>query len=459
MPTLSIQKTVFKFIALACVLAFFAVAVYFKGLVVLFVVSLGIGLWALSYYLEWGWYILVALSPFINWEIYLSDYRQWFEQYPIIARMHAPAVEFWAILLLVAFGLNLARRILISQGFSLKFPLWKYFALFLASAFISIINLAPWDKSGGVKYILHFILLFYCGYLVLGANIISTKKIWINSLKVLVGAGLLSALMGLASLVMGVWQYGGFRRAVPFALGGWAPLGDQHIFLAEVLTAAFPIVVYFWHKNRVSKFWFLSALFILIIGLLTLSRAGWITWVVEAIVLWFIVRARVNWSEVFKKWWWLLLIFIPIALYLGYFLATSSTVHSSNSARMEITNIAWFYWLRHPFIGNGVGGFVNIVGESRAFVLDFGDPTDALGIIQKLGAEMGLLGLATFGLFIMMILRKVCDKAADGISPEKLLCLFLILSPVIFQLFNTQFYSSKMWIPIALAIAYQGIKE
>ncbi|MFA7653483.1 MAG: O-antigen ligase family protein [Candidatus Magasanikbacteria bacterium] len=485
MPTLSIQKTALKFIALMCALAFLGVWVYFKGQAILVFAGVAVGLWILSYYLEWGWYVLVALSPFINWEIYLGGYRKLFENYPLIARMHAPAVEFWAVLLLIAFGLNLVRRILLGQGFSLKFPLWKYFALFVLSAFVSIINLAPWDKSGGVKYILHFILLFYFGYLMLGANIISSKKIWESSLKILVGAGLLSAVMGLASLIMGMWQYGGFRRAVPFALGSWMPLGDQHIFLAEVLTVAFPIAVYFWYKNRLSKFWFVSALFILIIGLLTLSRAGWITFLVEAIVLWFIFRSRINWSEAAEKWWWLLVIFVPIVAYLGYFLLTSSTVSSSNSARMEITRIAWYYSLRHPLIGNGVGGFVNIVGENRAFILDFGDPTDALGIVQKLSAEMGLLGIITFGLFIGMILKRVSggmssivilsgseeslkqsrrDPSASPqddrlFTPEKLLCLFLVLSPLIFQLFNTQFYSSKMWVPIALAVAYQGIKN
>lgn len=452
MIMLSIRKTAVQFFALVGTLFLCAIYAYFRGPAIFAFLALAILIWSLSSRLEWGWYVLVALSPFIHWEIYLSDWRAWFAEYSMIMRMHAPAVEFWTVILIAAFGVYLLRAIISGRRVHLRAPGLIYFVIFFATALLSVINVAPWDTVSSLRYALHFILLFYIGYLFLGANIISDANIWRRSLRILFGAGVLGALMGLSSLFLGLWQYGGFRRAVPYALWGWAPLGDQHIFLAELLTVAFPIGVYFWRcaDQTRQKFWLYSSLFILIIGLLTLSRAGWVTFAFESAVALWVYRRELDWPDLRRRAGRALIIFLPIIIYLIIFLVGSATVSRSNSARVEIARVAWFYWLRHPIVGNGVGSFVPILSENYAFTLDFGDPTDALGIAQKLLAEQGILGLVAFAIFVGALWRRARSVA---VSDERLLSIVLVLSPVVFQLFNTQFYSSKMWVPIALGVA------
>jgi len=447
MHDITIKRTTLNWlIAAACIL------LLFLNVNLAFLLFLILGILALSYYLEIGWYILVALSPLIHWEINFTKLGV-----SIFGGMRAPIVEVWAIIMLIAFAVYLLRQWWKEEKIQLHLPGLHWFLLFVLTAFISIINLAPLDREAGVKYIFHFILLFYFGYIVLSANIVKAKDMWKRSLMILAGMGFLGALMGFTSLFLGEWQ----GRAVPFAIAGWKPFGDQHIFLAEVITTTLPIFLYFWYitKDKTKKQIIgLITLFTAITGFLTLSRAGWLTMLVEALIFLYIIRRSPHLKNIVKQWWLKITVFLsPFVIYLVYFLFTSNLVEKSNAARWQLTDISWFLFKKHPYIGQGVGSFVDNVSQIKLFVLEFGAPIDAHGIVQKLLAEQGLLGLCAFVLFIGWILHTILRRYYNSNYTKEarlvyFVSFFLILSPLIFQMFNTQFYSSKMWVPIALAI-------
>ncbi|HLD60770.1 MAG TPA: O-antigen ligase family protein [Patescibacteria group bacterium] len=415
---------------------------------------------ALSYNISLGWLVLVFLSPLINWELRLGFLQRYFFPFPWLYRMHAPAVEFWAVTLLLAFGVYCVRRIRSGEALVVHWPGVGWFLLFIFSALVSLQNVPPNDRLGSLKYIVHFLIFFYVSYIVLATNIVDSKKLWRQSLAVLASVGFLAALMGAASLVLGVWNQDGFYRAVPFAIFGWKPFGDQHIFLAEVITTTLPIFVFFWHQTvavRTKKTLAVVTWFVFIIGMLTLSRAGWITMFVEALVFLWLTRHEGYWKEIKRRAHYAFAI-APLFAYLMYFLITSSVVSGSTSTRSNLLDMALFLFRQDPLIGQGVGTFTGRVTEFRAYQYEFGEVLDAQGIVQKLLAEQGMLGLVTFSLFtgwiLMVILRRYHSK---DYSPEArgayFVAIFLVLSPLIFQLFNTQYYTSKMWMPIALAIA------
>ena len=433
--------------------------VVWKGIFSLVLLGSLFAIWLLSYHLTFGWYVLVFLSPMIHWFFRFDTYWYLFQDYPQLLDIYAPVVEFWALGLTIAWIVSLARDWFQGKKVTIFAPGLPWFLLFLASAVISLISLSAADLGEGMKFIVRVLLLWYVGYVVLGANIVTNKKILHTSLYLLACTGLLGALMGFASFFNGAWQIYGFPRSTPFAIFGIAPFGTQHIFLAEVITTTLPLWLYFWYtqKDQQKQIWLaFASIFIFSIGLFTLSRAAWVTLFFEVLIFLFLMRKRIDWQRYSSAVMWGIFLLFPLFSYLLYFLLTSYAAGSSTAARVALTEIAWQFFLNHPIVGNGVGSFIPLLSDVYAFAVDFGDPIDAHGLGQKLLAEQGILGLLTFSLFIGWIVYHVFSRYfKKSYTHEARLMsfvfFFLVLSPLIFQLFNTQYYSSKMWIPIAIA--------
>lgn len=439
------------------IVASFFVPQILVGVLILCALAL---VWLLSKHLLFGWYVLVALSPLIMWQWSLAPLRPWLAEYPWIYHMQAPAVEFWAIVLCAAFGLSLARRFIDGERIVLRLPGLWWFLLFVLSALLSLYSELAVERLAGLKYIAHFILLFYVGYIVLGSNIVESKAAWRQSLRILAGAGLVGAALGALSVLANIFLGEGLTRAAPLPLLGFAPFGQTHILLAEVLTTTLPIWLYFWSEGRntaQARLLALASGFIFLVGLLTLSRAAWVTLAFEGAIFFYLTRARRAFWHLVKEWWWALLLASPVLVYFVYFLFTSAAASGSTAARLSLSDVALYLWRQHPLIGQGAGTFVARLGEIRVFSLEFGEPLDAHGVVQKLLSEQGIFGLAAFGLFIgwiiLVILRHYRDtNYTDEARTAYFVSFFLVLSPLIFQLFNTQYYSSKMWVPISLAL-------
>ncbi|KKQ27205.1 MAG: hypothetical protein US42_C0013G0014 [Candidatus Magasanikbacteria bacterium GW2011_GWC2_37_14] len=427
-------------------------------LLIAFVVLFCLILWLFSKYLTWGFYILVALAPMLHWQFRLNDWRFVLEKYPQFLDFYAPMVDVWASFMIAALAINLIGKWWRGEKINLPLPGVWFYGLFLFSALLSCLNLFPGELVNSLKYIIRFPLFVYLGFVVFGLSAISNKQILERAMKIFVGVSFLGALMGLASLFMGVWNTAGLVRAVPFAILGWAPFGDQHIFLAEVFIAALPMAYYFYYlaENKKQKFFWLSVFFfILLICLLTFSRAGWLTLFFMAIIILWLEKPQQVFKYLQNKIWFFVLMLLPFIGYMSWFLQ-SRVVRLSNEARIAITSIGWFLFKDHPFIGQGVGTFEDRISSIWYFVYEFGTPIDAHSILSKLLAEQGILGVVAFalfiGYFISLAYKKFKNSLEKNLKAEGLLTIVLISGPLFFQLFSTQYYSAIMWLPIVFGI-------
>src|SRR3989344_5406708 len=269
--------------------------------------------------------------------------------------------------------------------------------------------------------------------------------------------GLLSAVDGLLGLFFGA--HTGFPRATPFGFFGVNPLGPNHNLLAETLIATAPAGLilatrYTLHATRYNwiryGMWFQWA-----VALLTFARTAWIAVVVQGMLyLWFEHRGRLR-----KVWERARLATLPLLLLLPLLLFTlfSETVRGSTLSRLDQARIAVFYFLRSPWIGQGVGTFIPTLWQTKAFLLEYGEPLEAHGIIFKLMFEQGAFGLITFAFFAGLILLVIWRAYRRTPNTAALAALLIASGSLTYQLFNTTYYTSKLWVPMALAFAIAKI--
>jgi O-antigen ligase len=301
-------------------------------------------------------------------------------------------------------------------------------------------------------------------FVVLPYNAINSKKVLMNVFWSLFSVGIFVALMGLWSVLFPAGT-GLFRRAVPLSIFGISILGTNHNLIAEVLISVIPIgFILIWETKEIfiKKLLIVGVLLMSVVNLLTFSRTGWIALAFELLIL-VLIRYRKNIRSLFELGLVALLILSPLVLY-GYIFMTSEIVRSSNLNRIALTKIALEAFAKHPVIGAGAGTFVEQVARDRWYIADFGSPLEAHGVVQKLLAETGLLGFLTFfALLGYIILRLV--KVYNSLPREssyKYILLALILSSggsIIFQLFNTSYFVSKLWLPLGVALAAARLAE
>ncbi len=415
-----------------------------------------------SYHLEAGLYILLILYPLIGWEFHADIFRGILGSSSEIFELYAPMVDMWALLMVGSYIFYLIRKWLYGEKHRINLPEITWYGLFVASAAVSLMNVGGWELQPSISYTIRFIVFVYIAYVVLGANIIRTKKTLSHALEVVVWMGVIGALLGLLSFVVG--GSGSIARAVPISVFGWQPFNydvfSGHILLAEVLVVALPIAIYLAYaaKTDVRRLVYICASIICgVTAFLTFSRASWLTLIVEGVLALYIFRSHIKWKKIRGYMIGILIFFIPAGVYMGMLLQ-SAVVSSSNSARITLTEVAWNFFLEHPLFGQGVGTFVGRLEDVRYFTYEFGDPIDAHSILMKILSEQGIVGVATFGLFIGILISSVYAriKSKEYTLEARAvahLCLCLIIAPLFFQLFNTQYYSARMWVPLMLAIS------
>lgn len=411
----------------------------------------------LSHYLKQGFYILLGLCLIPHWTFALGN----IVTLPVFGSIQAPVADFWAVGLFAAFALERIRYFFDKEKLEIRLPAIVLYILFLASAFLSLNNLPYEEVRSGVQYIFRFLVLLYLGYVVLGANILKTKEEILKGIKILAGMGLVAAIMGMISIPFGVWDGGILPRAVPLSLFGWAPFGDQHVFIAEAMTTTLPLWIYLWisEKNKSKKEWLLlTILFIVLTTLLTFSRAGWISLFFGLIVFIFAIDKHVPIKKLlsrYKAFMIALAFIIPIFV---FFMLTTRDVYTSTLSRYLLLEIGLFLFFANPLIGAGVGSFTDRAREVLIYQQEIGGFQDAHGVIQKLLSEQGIIGFIAFTAFVLYFYRSFKKRFQDKkFSPDaRLLALtgmLVVVMSFTFQLFNTHYYSSKVWIPISLMLA------
>ncbi len=354
----------------------------------------------------------------------------------------------------VAFGL----RWLVAWARGVKRPLsWPLFGtilFFWLSAFLSTIN-AEESRLLSLKYALYPIVFCYLFYVFLPAQMVRSREDFFALIRGMSVAGVLTALMGAASLFFG--EVIGFRRVAPLPIFGIWPLGTNHNLLAETLVATVPLLIILalqQKQARRKQLLFFVAGCTVVVALLTFARTAWIAFslMAAAAFLFFTQTAlRRTWRQVILG----VMLLVPLIAVL--LLSVLSRVEQGSTAsRLAMTQFSAYLFWTHPVLGAGAGTFVERLGGNMDFLQDFGDPLDAHGLGQKVFAEQGMLGALCIAFFFLRLAMvwwrrlQTTDVAAD--QHVLLWCGLAAFGMVAYELFNTTYYSAKVWLPIGVLL-------
>ena len=270
--------------------------------------------------------------------------------------------------------------------------------------------------------------------------------------------GILVSILGLLSVFFPQEAAWSVPRAMPFSIAGFNPLGGNQNAVAEVLVISIPIaMILFLISEKIKKrgLYILAIALMMIVLLLTFSRAGWLALMVELLILFFIkYRHKINRNVIIALV--LMMIFIPLIMYFTIW-SQLDWMESSNANRLLLTNISWHSFLEHPIIGNGLNSFQRIVGQTFVYRVEFGDPLDSHGFIQKIATESGFLGVLTFVLLLGYVFYKNISAYAHAkFLSHKLvvLCFLMLISGiVVFELFSTAYFLATTWLPLGISLA------
>jgi len=445
-------NSVLKYFMFVLIIVLAALGLLFSkfGAAELLMISLFIFLSAL--FLKWpnsGLYLMAFLTPFWGWQ-FISD------------TINVPYVDLVALALFFALMVRTAIAGLIKlEGERLdnfiylkKFSGWPYFLIFFTIGLLSLIN-SP-DILIGLKYLLRPLIFMYLMFVVVPINLIVTRKIFKRVLISLLSSGVVAAFLGLLTVVLtkgGLFE----RRAQPYPIFGVNLLGGNWNALAETLVVAIPCALIFYFaakKLRNRGYFLLLGMLLIVILLLTMSRSGWLALLLQFIILLFGFLRK----SLFSKRVILMLSFSFLILIIVYvfFWGQISAVKGSDSSRWLMTSVAWYHFTNHPFIGNGLNTFNDLVGKTFVYAVEFGDPLDSHGFGQKLLAETGILGLISFIVVLGYLFRHYFKAYLDSFGNNKIMILLLLMMAVgvvFFQLFSTSYFLAKMWLPLGVCFA------
>lgn len=393
-----------------------------------------------------GVYAIALFYPFINFQF-------------VYGELNVPYVDIIAAL---AFAGWFLRHILlwVTLGQPLRwsqFPGFGFFLAFVVASFLSTTNAEIVADS--IKYVLRPLSFFYLMFVIFPFNAILDKRVLLRVFWIFYAIGVLTALNG----VWGFLQYPGEsllqRRAIPAQIFGMYPYGTSHNLIAEVLISVIPIgllLVWMTEKQPLRKWVFLGTIFMMGVNLMTFSRTGWVVLVIELFVIGAVLfRNRVK--EFAKPMIIMGLVFVPIATYMFAF-SSQVFVQSSDENRLLLNKIAYDTWRDFPILGAGPGRFREFVEKNSVYLIEYGDSSEAHGFVQKIAAEEGLLGLSTYVLLLGYVVRYVW-RAYQQVPKQTewklimLACLAMAIGAIIFQLFQTNYFVSKLWFPLGLALA------
>ncbi|MBI2410340.1 MAG: O-antigen ligase family protein [Candidatus Kerfeldbacteria bacterium] len=400
-------------------------------------------------------YGMAATYPFLYWQI-------------IFGPINAPVVDVIGVFAVA----GLAVRLLIfamSDKAAFRATHWWGGGLFLAWVAVGIISATQTivlPVTSSLYYVLRMMSFFYIAYIFFPMNTMRNSKTLHHILRILLGVGVIVAIYGLYSFGVALANPNIPDRAIPVVIFGFAPLGINHNLIADMMVAIIPIGLYLLSQEKnpvIQRFFLLSISLMAMVNMLTFSRTGWLAFVLEMVLL-VVFQYRHHIKRFFKYMVLTSLIAFPIIAYMLYFTFTSDIVRSSNQSRLFLNDIALQMFEDHPFIGNGPNAFVYQLSYNKLYTLEYGEPIDAHGFIQKVGSELGILGLLIYNALVIYAIftayRAYSRYAKNAQESYLLFCLFLLVCGSIFsQLFQTSYYSPKMWFPIGVALAAASLAK
>ncbi len=425
-----------------------------------------IGLSAMFLLVAWRFpyaifYVSLATAPLIGWMVSISTGRLQFGERAFGGSIDVSFGELLALALLASWGvrvLSVWKRTL-DRTWKPWLPLVGTYGFLAFAHVLSVFSSADPDPVRILKYALRPVFLSYVLFVLLPTNFIRSTRRFVHAVTVLVVVGSVFALDGFRSM----FQFSGdelsFHRAHPLPIIGFSPIGDNHNLLAELLVFTAPLALalaVFLREAKYQRLARLAAAGMALVALLTFARSAWIALVLQAALL-----SMTIWKKrppiVGRVRTWLVLLAIPLMIAMAAF-SSSPDVKSSTHARVALTSMAWHMFSEHPVFGVGAGEFTERLARIRAFTVDFGNPIDAHGILQKIGAETGLIGLLAFVLLFVRV-GQWMGYFWQRVKPwreEREAFAYLsaaLLGVFIYQLFNTTYWSAKLWLPLGIALA------
>ncbi len=334
-----------------------------------------------------------------------------------------------------------------------------YFLIVLAHALSAFSPAHPF-VLGVLKYTIRPVFWVYLTSVIIPVNFIRTRKHLMIVLGILMVVGLFFAFDGLRSLAYGSDDQTLLARAHPMLIFGRYWIGDNHNVLAELLAFTAPVALAFAtlvRRVQLRRWLFVAAGFMTFIALVTFARSAWIALAIEVLFLC---------ATVWRPWikrnrGWIVLVMVGLAPLVAYFLffASQAGVQSSTDSRVMLADIAYNLFRGSPVFGVGAGTFVDRVAQVWLFKFEYGPPLDSHGILQKLLAETGILGIVVFGYYLARLGRYFVSRFhgwKENQQGEKNAALYLIsavLGAFVYQLFNTTYWTPKLWLPVGITIA------
>lgn len=445
------------FLALSLVVMFIGIDVT-GGPRTLFIIVATLGF--VLRYTQFSFYVGIALVPFLGILFSLPTGRWVFGLRAFGGSVDISLGELILFFVLAAWSIKLIARWRVrreEQRLPL-FPLWKsYLFLFLAHLVSAFSPLQP-NALLVTKFAFRPVLFSYLAFILLPVNFITSRRRLMATLAILAVVGTAAAVNGFVSLFFPTTPSHIIARAHPLPIFGVHALGENYNELADLLIWTAPAtfaLLYLVTRDPQRRLLGAAAGFQAIIALLTFTRTAWIALALQGVFL-LATELRENVKRFTREIVLACLVLLPLTAIL-LTVSVSTIGLSSLSTRVMLTQIALQTFAASPWLGGGAGTFLDRVGSTRVFVLEYGDPLDSHGFIQKLAAETGLLGIGAMGIIfahVVLVCRNgLCKIVARA---ERAAAIFLFAGAggaFVYQLFNTDYWTSKLWLPIGLAFA------
>lgn len=410
---------------------------------------------------DFGFYVSIATAPLLGLSVSISTGALQFGERAFGGSIDVTLGEVIVSAVIAAWALRMITLWRTSHGSSWKpwLPLAAPFFFLVAAHALSFLSPASPDPILVFKYSLRPVLFVYLTSIALPANFIRGKRQLMASLFILGSLGLLFALDGFRSLFVPISQETLLPHARPLPMLGFEPIGDNHNILAELLLVTAPATLAlreFLRDFRRRAVCAVSAAFMAAIALFTFARSAWIVLVIQLAVLF-----ATSWKTWFKQQKASILLLalaaLPFIVYMVVF-SLRPGVQSSTDARAMLSGVAFDAFRQSPWFGVGAGQFVDHVAKTYAYTVEFGTPMDSHGLIQKVMAEAGAFGLLALAVLLIALARRILPpfRSLRFGTPEARAYTFLVigvLGAFAYQLFNTTYWTPKLWLPVGIALA------
>lgn len=412
-----------------------------------------------------GYYLFVASALLLGWNVVVSTGNFQFGDYVFGGSLDINMGELIAGAVLVAWAI---RMLLLWRGrrdwnWRPWLPFFGFFLFIVVAHLASAFSPAQPELFPVLKFSMRPVLFAYLSSVALTVNFVRSQRRLVASLSILTLIGLFFTGVGFASLFVFEGGLFSLHRARPLDIFGVNLLGGNHNSLAEVLLFTIPCALALGalsRSPRLKAFTGIAAFSMFGIAILTFARSAWIAILVQLALL--LSTVWRPWLQRHRDIFFLALFaFLPV---IGYMIQLSSTaaVQGSTDARALVTVIAFDQFRDSPFVGVGAGTFVGRLSRVYAYVVEFGSPIDAHGVLQKLAAETGVLGLFAYALFFFMLFRYALHlwRIMKPMTAEMRAFAYLfaaVAGAFVYQFFDVTYWTPRFWLPIGLFLAASRI--